>query len=111
MKKSMLKLANGDLSIDVEGAQRVDEIGEMARTVQVFHATSLERQKLNREARLLSQLNEWLQSCKSLDELYQMVAQFLSRLLPDCTGSLYIYANSRVVLAIAKAWTGRHRAH
>ena len=73
MKKSMLKLADGDLSIDVEGAQRADEIGEMAQAVRVFHATSLERQKLNREARLLSQLNEWLQSCKSLDELYQMV--------------------------------------
>ena len=73
---------------------------------QVFLATSLERQKLNREARLLSQLNEWLQSCKSLDELYQMVAEFLSRLLPDCAGSLYIYANSRDVLDSAKAWNG-----
>jgi diguanylate cyclase (GGDEF)-like protein len=106
MKKSMLKLADGDLSIDVEGAQRADEIGEMAQAVQVFHATSLERQKLNREARLLSQLNEWLQSCKSLDELYQMVGQFLSRLLPDCAGSLYIYANSRDVLDSAKVWNG-----
>jgi diguanylate cyclase (GGDEF)-like protein len=108
MKNSMLKLADGDLSIDVEGAQRADEIGEMAQAVQVFHATSLERQKLNREARLLSQLNEWLQSCKSLDELYQMVGQFLSRLLPDCAGSLYIYANSRDVLDSAKVWNGGH---
>ena len=78
----------------------------MARSVEVFLATSLEREKLNREARLLSQLNEWLQSCKSLDELYQMVAEFLSRLLPDCAGSLYIYANSRDVLDSAKAWNG-----
>jgi diguanylate cyclase (GGDEF)-like protein len=90
----------------VEGAERADEIGEMAQAVQVFHATSLERQKLNREARLLSQLNEWLQSCKSLDELYTMVGQFLSRLLPDCAGSLYIYANSRDVLDSAKVWNG-----
>jgi diguanylate cyclase (GGDEF)-like protein len=80
----------------------------MAQAVQVFHATSLERQRLNREARLLSQLNEWLQSCKSLDELYQMVGQFLSRLLPDCAGSLYIYANSRDVLDSAKVWNGGH---
>ena len=71
----MSLLAKGDLDIAVDGLDRIDEIGEMARTVQVFHATSLERQKLNREARLLSQLNEWLQSCKSLDELYQMVAR------------------------------------
>jgi diguanylate cyclase (GGDEF)-like protein len=106
MKRSMLQLAKGDLNVDVDGTHRTDEIGEMARTVQVFHATSLERQKLNREARLLSQLNEWLQSCKSLDELYQMVGEFLSKLLPDCAGSLYIYANSRDVLDSAKAWNG-----
>jgi len=106
MKKSMLRLAKGDLDIHVDGLERDDEIGEMARTVEVFHATSLERQKLNREAHLLSQLNEWLQSCKSLDELYQMVAEFLSRLLPHCTGSLYIYANSRDILESAKAWNG-----
>ena len=106
MKRSMSLLAKGDLDIEVDSLDRIDEIGEMARTVQVFHATSLERQKLNREARLLSQLNEWLQSCKSLDELYQMVAQFLSRLLPDCAGSLYIYANSRDILESAKVWNG-----
>jgi diguanylate cyclase (GGDEF)-like protein len=106
MKNCMLKLAEGDLNVHVDGAQRGDEIGEMAQAVTVFHATSLERQKLNREARLLSQLNEWLQSCKSLDELYQMVGQFLSKLLPDCAGSLYIYANSRDVLDSAKAWNG-----
>ena len=106
MKRSMLQLAKGDLEVAVDGAERSDEIGEMARAVQVFLATSVERQKLNREARLLSQLNEWLQSCKSLDELYQMVAEFLSRLLPECAGSLYIYAHSRDVLESAKAWNG-----
>ena len=106
MKTSMSRLAKGDLDLHIDGLQRRDEIGEMARTVEVFHATSLERQKLNREARMLSQLNEWLQSCKSLDELYQMVAQFLSRMLPDCAGSLYIYANSRDVLETAKVWNG-----
>ena len=29
-------------------------------------------QRRNREIKLLSELNEWLQSCKSLDELYEM---------------------------------------
>ena len=106
MKMSMSRLADGELDLHVDGLDRSDELGEMARTVAVFHATSIERQKLNREARMISQLNEWLQSCKSLDELYQMVAQFLSRLLPDCRGSLYIYANSRDILESAKVWNG-----
>jgi GAF domain-containing protein len=66
----------------------------------------VERQKRNRETRLLSDLNQWLQSCNTLGELYQMVAEFLGRLLPGCAGSLYIYANSRDVLESAKAWNG-----
>ena len=106
MKTSMLQLAKGHLGIKVDGIQRDDELGEMARSVEVLQTASVERQKMSREARLLSELNEWLQCCKSLDELYQMVAQFLSRLLPDCAGSLYVYANSRDVLESAKAWNG-----
>lgn len=35
-----------------------------------------------------------------------MVAEFLSKLLPNCAGSLYIYANSRDILESAKVWNG-----
>jgi diguanylate cyclase (GGDEF)-like protein len=106
MKDSMLRLAQGDLDIKVYGRPRSAEIGEMVQAIEVFHTTLVERHKLNREARLLSDLNEWLQSCNSLGELYQMVGGFLGRLLPTCGGSLYIYANSRDVLESAKAWNG-----
>lgn len=106
IKNSMLRLAKGDLKAGVEGLERSDEIGDMARSVEVLQAASIERQKMTREAALLSELNEWLQCCKSLDELYGMVAQFLSRLLPDCAGTLYVYANSRDVLESTKAWNG-----
>lgn len=106
IRSSMLRLAEGDLKIRVEDVQRGDEIGEMARSVEVLRTAAVERQKMNREATLLSELNEWLQCCKSLDELYDMVAQFLSKLLPDCAGILYVYANSRDVLESTKAWNG-----
>lgn len=55
----------------------------MERAIGLFRAGLMERTKLNRETRLLSELNEWLQSCNSLGELYDMVAQFLLRLLPS----------------------------
>ena len=106
VKGTMLRLAQGDLDIDGRAHRDAAEIGDMVRAVEVFHATSLERHKLNRETNLLSELNEWLQSCNSLNELYEMVAQFLARLLPGCAGSLYIYSNSRDVLEGAKVWNG-----
>ena len=65
------------------------------------------RTEMGRRARAYVEENHSLQRLPvHLSELYQMVADFLSRLLPACTGSLYIYANSRDVLESAKAWNG-----
>lgn len=50
------------------------------------------------EAKLLSQLDEWLQSCKSLEELFLIVSRFMARLLAGSKGELYIYSNSRDAL-------------
>jgi diguanylate cyclase (GGDEF)-like protein len=69
-------------------------------------APTPDRRKTPATGSRLTDLNEWLQSCNSLGELYQMVAEFLGCLLPACAGSLYIYANSRDVLESAKAWNG-----
>ncbi len=65
-----------------------------------------EQMRLGREVRLLSELNEWLQSSRSLEELFDMVNAFMTRLLPNCAGSIYVYSNSRDVLDGACSWNG-----
>lgn len=50
------------------------------------------------EAKLLGQLDEWLQSCKSLKELFAIVTRFMPKLLPGSKGELYVYSNSRDAL-------------
>lgn len=71
-----------------------------------------EQLRLTQEVRLLGELNEWLQSCRSLDELFSMVARFMSHILPGSAGSLYVYSNSRDVLEGAASWSGgEHRDH
>ncbi len=68
--------------------------------------------KLAREVRLLGELNEWLQSSRSLNELFDMVAQFMKHILPESEGSLYVYSNSRDVLDGAVSWNGgKHHDH
>jgi diguanylate cyclase (GGDEF)-like protein len=59
------------------------------------------------EARMLAQLDEWLQSCKSLEELYMIVQRFMARLLPGSKGELYIYSNSRDALDGMCNWNTR----
>lgn len=62
-----------------------------------------ERARRN-EARLLASLDEWLQSCKSLDELFRIVRSFMVKLMPGSAGELYVYSNSRDVLDGVCSW-------
>ncbi len=47
---AMKSLAEGDVGVAVPGAGRPDEIGEMAKAVQVFKDNALERQRLEHDA-------------------------------------------------------------
>lgn len=60
--------------------------------------------QLAKEVKLLGELNEWLQSSRSLDELFDMVIKFMSHMLPECSGSIYVYSNSRDVLDGVSSW-------
>ncbi|WP_243403675.1 diguanylate cyclase [Shimia abyssi] len=62
------------------------------------------------EGKLLAQLDEWLQSCKSLDELFEVVRRFMPSLLPCTDGELYLYSNSRDVLDGSCTW-GEAKTH
>lgn len=59
---------------------------------------------LAQEVKLLGELNEWLQSSRSLDELFDMVVKFMQHMLPECAGSIYVYSNSRDVLDGVSSW-------
>jgi diguanylate cyclase (GGDEF)-like protein len=71
-----------------------------------------EQLRLAREVQLLGELNEWLQSSRSLDELFDMVARFMTHILPEAEGSVYVYSNSRDVLDGCASWNGgSHKEH
>jgi methyl-accepting chemotaxis protein len=44
------RMANNDLSVTIEGAERTDEVGDIARGLSVFKQNALERQRLESEA-------------------------------------------------------------
>nr|WP_246716834.1 methyl-accepting chemotaxis protein [Aureimonas phyllosphaerae] len=50
LRKQMDRLAAGHLDVAVTGAERGDEVGAMARTVEVFKQASLEKVRLSTEA-------------------------------------------------------------
>lgn len=104
---SMEQIARGNLGADIPYADRSNELGLMARALTVFKKSLVENERLNAATRTLSELSEWLQSAKSEGELYGMISSVLGRLMPECRGALFIYANSRDVLEVATEWNGR----
>jgi diguanylate cyclase (GGDEF)-like protein len=87
---------------DLALAKRVAEEAE----VRAKEVLAQERAR-QAEEKMLAQLDEWLQSCKSLEELYMIVKTFMGRLLPGSKGELYIYSNSRDVLDGMCNWNTR----
>lgn len=104
---SMEQIARGNLEAHIPYADRSNELGLMARALTVFKKSLVENERLNAATRTLSELSEWLQSAKSEGELFGMISSVLGRLMPECKGSLFIYANSRDVLEVAAEWNGR----
>ena len=51
LTQSMTRLAAGDLDTQIEGSARKDEIGAMARAVEVFKQNAIERERLQEAAR------------------------------------------------------------
>ena len=95
---------------DVTEARRVAEklakaIEEVALSERRAHDV-LENERIRqKEAVMLGQLDEWLQSCKTLDELFEIVQSFMSKFLPQTKGELLVYSNSHDVLEGACHWS------
>jgi methyl-accepting chemotaxis protein len=51
MTDEMTKLANGDLDIEIDGADRADEVGGLARSLQVFKENAITARRLEDEQR------------------------------------------------------------
>lgn len=58
LSATMLRLAGGDKTVDIPGAQRGDELGGMAKAVQVFKDNMIETERLRAEQELAKQQSE-----------------------------------------------------
>src|SRR5690606_25283178 len=55
LTSTMKALAEGNLEVEIKGAKRTDEIGDMARTVEVFRENALKINSMTDEERKASE--------------------------------------------------------
>lgn len=94
-----------DVSNERRKSQELDDTIRFADDARQQLAATLELETARQyEAGLLNEFGDWLQTCKSLEELYEVVKRFLEEMLPGSQGELYIYSNSRDVLDGVLSW-------
>ena len=94
-----------DVTLQRHESAQLDEAKKASELAQAKALETLENEKLRQyEASMLAELGDWLQTCKSLDELYIVLKEYMHRLIPGSRGELYIYSNSRDVLDGAASW-------
>jgi diguanylate cyclase (GGDEF)-like protein len=68
-------------------------------------ADALSREKERQaERKQLSQTGEWLYSARSIEELLMVIKTSLNTLIPEASGELFLYSNSRNVLDLETHW-------
>jgi methyl-accepting chemotaxis protein len=67
MTAAMSRLAHGDLTVDVTGIERKDEVGELARSLQVFKDNAIEARRLAAEQEVENQAK--MRRAEVLDQL------------------------------------------
>jgi diguanylate cyclase (GGDEF)-like protein/PAS domain S-box-containing protein len=58
----------------------------------------------NREARLLNDMGELLQSCHSVEDAYEVIGQLGERMFEQQNGALYIINNSHSLMEMVSTW-------
>ena len=105
-------LSSGGLVVTLtditEATQRSQELNaslERAESAEARMATALTEEKRQRdEANLLAMVSDWLHSCETLTEVFDVVHQSMVNIYPHCSGELYVYSNSRDILELATKW-------
>ncbi len=70
----------------------------------LLKANALALERSNNEVRLLGRMSETLQSCRSLEEAYDVLTKFANQLFPDESGALYILDSERNLLELVSFW-------
>lgn len=69
-----------------------------------LHGTVSRLEAANEERRVLAQMSDFLQGCRTHQEIYELVWQNMPRIFPGCHGALGILSNSRNIIDVTITW-------
>jgi diguanylate cyclase (GGDEF)-like protein/PAS domain S-box-containing protein len=100
------RVAERTKEIEAENAQRKLIERELQQAHDELQRSVLELERRNQEMKLVGEMVELLESCRSLEEAYEVVTRRIVHLLLDTSGALYMITPSRNMLECVGRWGG-----
>src|SRR5919108_2578702 len=98
------RVAERTKEIEAENAQRKQIERELQQAHDELQRSVLELERRNQEMKLVGEMVELLESCRSLEEAYEVVTRRIVHLLLDTSGALYMITPSRNMLECVGRW-------
>lgn len=105
--EQMSRLASGDLNVPVTGGDRPDEIGAMARAVQIFKDAALEKLRLADDARRNREMADEQRAASEATK--QAAAREQSRVVESVGKGLKLLAQGDLTFRFTQAFPGMYR--
>lgn len=87
---------------DVTARKEAEENLQKANAQLENWVDQLEQQ--NRDMESLAEINEFLQSCVTVEEAQSAIADLLKPLFPDCSGAVYLHNHSQSLTELIGSW-------
>ncbi len=107
----MSRLAAQDHGIEITDLDRPDELGEMARSLQVFKKLSIETSETTWIKSGIAAVSSTLQAVRESRDFAETLTSDLASLLGIGVGVFYVYNEERRILELAGSYGFRHRRH
>jgi diguanylate cyclase (GGDEF)-like protein/PAS domain S-box-containing protein len=98
------RVAERTRELEEENGQRRMVERELQRAHDELQRSVLELERRNQEMRLVGEMVELLESCRSLEEAYEIISRRLPLLLHNTAGALYMITASRNFLECVGRW-------
>src|SRR5580765_1294652 len=98
------RVAERTKELQTENSHRRLVESELQNAHDELQRSVLELERRNQEMRLVSEMVELLESCRSLEEAYEIISRRLPLLLQNTSGTLYMMTASRNFLESVGSW-------
>jgi len=94
----------GAVARDMTDSQQEDSL--LRKANDTLAASVKEMEARTREANLLNEMGDLLQSCRSLEDTYAVVSQYAEKIFPEHAGILYVLDNEHNLFEAVSSWGG-----